>query len=221
MIYDTNYCSLDWDVPFDTWSQDKLRAMQTFNKYNLHTKIRPSARGNTHVMIFAEMDKLNNIMLRAYLNDDNSRLRADCSRLYFGSGFNRLFDYKHVDGKEYYAGEWKDWTKGHTKEFNLVKHNPTVKEFTIEWNLSFKTFRESISYNNLMEYDKDIEMEFEFNKTEHNTTQVKIYVETDLLQSYIYSALFRDERNHLIWKIWKDYEQLIKTETKGLYTPKG
>lgn len=147
--------TLDYDFPYGKKTPDLLRAKSFCEKYNLPSSIRHSSSGNTHFRIDVDSDYLNNLLVRAYLGDDFSRLRADCWRLFFKGGFNRLFDVKFKDGVKLEAGKWRKFTDGSALEFKPVQNVP-IKQFEIEWFIHYEYAEESINYQELMRLDHDL-----------------------------------------------------------------
>ena len=83
---------------------------------DIEVYIRKSSSGNTHlklefktVEIFEGFTFYDSLIIRAYLDDDEKRIRADCFRYFVLNDIeetNRIFDCKIKNDIVYNAGEW-------------------------------------------------------------------------------------------------------------------
>jgi hypothetical protein len=209
--------TIDWDFPFREDNKDTRLAKTFFQKHDLKSVIRKSSSGHNHLRIEAEASVLDTLALRAYLNDDLGRLRVDTTRLFFNWGFNRLGEYKFKDGKINSVGEWELFTDGSQTEIHYIK-NRKQESFEIEWFLSPEVFRDSHNYFELLRLDEEINMVYSFEETQYNTTKTYITIKNaTLLDTFVYSAILRDEKTHFRWKLVQELENSLKLP-QSLYT---
>lgn len=209
--------TIDWDFPFGEENKDTKLAKEFFKKHDIQSYIRKSSSGHNHLKIEAEASVLDTLAIRAYLNDDIGRLRVDTARLYFNWGFNRLGEYKFKDGAIHSVGEWQPYTSGTPRQIHFIE-NRLCETFEIEWFLSPEVFRDSFNYQEIERLDSEVKMDYYFEETEYHTVKTVITIsKAKLLDTFVYSAILRDEKTHFRWKLVSELQKSLNLP-QPLYT---
>ena len=110
-----NEITLDYDVEFETFRESKLHHRLFDWALSLPMKpiidYRRSSSGRVHVRIRSSWvgdSAIDQLEVRAHLNDDRNRIIGDLKRLYDGGEIGRLWDFKSVKGGGMVrAGRWR------------------------------------------------------------------------------------------------------------------